>query len=40
MENNPSSAEERLKELRQLYEQRLITQEEYEKKRQEILSDL
>ena len=40
VENNPSSAEERLKELRQLYEQRLITQEEYEKKRQEILSDL
>ena len=34
------SAEERLKELRSLYDQRLITQEEYEAKRQEILKQL
>ena len=34
------STEERLKELRSLYDQRLITQEEYEAKRQEILKRL
>ena len=34
------SAEERLRELRSLYDQRLITQEEYEAKRQEILREL
>ncbi len=34
------STEERLKELRSLYDQRLITQEEYEAKRQEILKQL
>lgn len=33
-------AEERLKRLLSLYEQKLITQEEYEAKRQEILKDL
>jgi len=32
--------EERMKQLRSLYDQRLITQEEYEQKRQEILKDL
>ena len=36
----PGTAEERLKELRSLYDQRLITQEEYEQKRQEILQQL
>lgn len=35
-----ASAEQRLKELRTLYEQRLITQEEYDAKRQEILKEL
>ena len=34
------SVEERLTQLRSLYEQRLITQEEYDAKRQEILKDL
>ena len=34
------SVESRLLELRSLYEQRLITDEEYELKRQEILRDL
>ena len=34
------SAEERLKELQNLYDQRLITEEEYEAKRQEILKQL
>ena len=34
------SAEERLKELRSLYDQRLITEEEYEQKRQEILKQI
>ena len=34
------SAEERLTELRNLYDRRLITDEEYEQKRQEILRDL
>ena len=36
----PGSTEERLRELRSLYDQRLITQEEYEQKRQEILKQL
>lgn len=36
----PGSREERLRELRSLYDQRLITQEEYEAKRQEILKQL
>lgn len=34
------STEERLRELQRLYDQRLITQEEYETKRQEILKQL
>ena len=34
------SAEERLKKLQALYDQRLITAEEYETKRQEILREL
>ena len=34
------SVEERLTQLRSLYEQRLITQEEYDAKRQEILKEL
>ena len=33
-------AEQRMKQLRSLYDQRLITPEEYEQKRQEILKDL
>ena len=33
-------AQDRLTELRALYDQRLITQEEYEEKRREILKDL
>ena len=37
---NTQSAEERLKELQRLYDQRLITAEEYETKRQEILKEL
>lgn len=32
--------EQRMKQLRSLYDQRLITQEEYEQKRQEILKEL
>ena len=36
----PGTAEARLRELRSLYDQRLITQEEYEQKRQEILKEL
>jgi len=39
-EEETSSAEDRLKQLRTLYEQRLITQEEYDAKRQEILKEL
>ncbi len=35
-----NSVENRLTQLRALYEQRLITQEEYDAKRQEILKDL
>lgn len=38
-EDTPS-AEERLRQLRGLYDQRLITQEEYEVKREEILREL
>lgn len=34
------SVEERLKSLQNLYEQRLITKEEYDQKKQEILKDL
>lgn len=34
------SVEERMKQLRSLYDQRLITPEEYEQKRQELLKDL
>ena len=34
------SAQDRLTELQNLYDRRLITQEEYEAKRQEILKDL
>ncbi len=36
----PEDTEERLKKLQSLYDQRLITAEEYEKKREEILSGL
>lgn len=36
----PGDAQARLTELRQLYDQRLITQEEYEQKRREILERL
>ena len=40
-EESPSvSAQERLTQLRELYEQRLITREEYDAKRQEILKEL
>lgn len=39
-EDSPDSVEERLTRLRALYEQRLITQEEYDTKRQEILKEL
>lgn len=41
-EDAPSeqSAEERMRQLRSLYDQRLITQEEYEEKRKEILKEL
>lgn len=35
-----SSAEARLQELRNLYDRSLITEEEYEEKRREILKDL
>ena len=35
-----STAQQRLQELRSLYDQRLITQEEYDQKRQEILDEL
>ena len=35
-----NSAAERLRELRDLYERSLITQEEYERKREEILREL
>ena len=39
-ESLPADREARLRELRRLYEQRLITPEEYERKRQEILKEL
>lgn len=39
-EDSSVSVEERLTQLRSLYEQRLITQEEYDTKRQEILKEL
>ena len=39
-ESRGTSAKDRLTELRTLYEQRLITQEEYEEKRKEILKEL
>lgn len=39
-EDSPAPAEERLSRLRDLYEQRLITKEEYDAKRQEILKKL
>lgn len=39
-DDSSGSVEERLTQLRSLYEQRLITQEEYDTKRQEILKDL
>ena len=39
-EEEDGSVEERLTQLRSLYEQRLITQEEYDAKRQEILKEL
>ena len=44
MGENPSAAgaspEDRLRQLQSLYDQRLITTEEYEQKRQEILKEL
>lgn len=39
-ETSADTVEDRLKELRSLYEQRLITQKEYDAKRQEILKEL
>ncbi len=39
-EASAESAEERLKKLQALYDQRLITAEEYESKRKEILREL
>ena len=36
----PASPQARLEQLRALYDQRLITQEEYEQKRKEILNEL
>lgn len=39
-EDSSGSVEDRLTQLRSLYEQRLITQEEYDAKRQEILKEL
>lgn len=39
-ENEPSDAESRLKELLNLYNQSLITREEYEKKKQQIIDEL
>ena len=39
-EDSSDSVEERLTQLRSLYEQRLITQDEYDAKRQEILKEL
>ena len=39
-QDTSGNAQTRLTELRQLYDQRLITQEEYEQKRKEILEEL
>ena len=39
-QSSTGDAQARLTELRTLYDQRLITQEEYEQKRQEILKEL
>ncbi len=39
-EAQPGTAEERLTELRNLYDRSLITEEEYEAKKQEILKEL
>ena len=39
-QENPGSVEERMRQLRELYDQRLITQEEYEEKRKELLKEL
>ena len=39
-EGSEKSAQDRLTELQNLYDRRLITQEEYEAKRQEILKEL
>ncbi len=38
--NSSFNVEERLKSVQNLYEQRLITKEEYDQKKQEILKDL
>lgn len=38
--NTKETVEERLKSLQSLYDQRFITKEEYEQKKQEILKDL
>ena len=40
VENSGASAEERLQQLRNLYDRSLITAEEYEAKKQEILKEL
>lgn len=40
MDGEPTTTEERLKHLRYLYDRRLITEEDYETKRKEILEDL
>ena len=39
-ESSPEDVQERLTKLRELYEQRLITREEYDAKRQEIIKEL
>lgn len=39
-ETEPQSAEERLRELQKLYDDNLITAEEYEEKRRKILEEL
>lgn len=40
IESETQSVEERLKKLQSLYQQEVITKEEYEKKRQEILDEI
>ena len=40
VENSGASVEDRLQELRNLYDRSLITEEEYEAKKQEILEEL